>query len=61
MAQTRTLWGEISDQYDGRIFKVNRHIQGTKDEILVASKINRELNAAVKKLGTITDYEDRFS
>lgn len=56
MAQTRTLWGDNNNgPYNGRVFKSQN--LNTPEEQLMTQKVERELAAAVEKLGKVTPYK----
>lgn len=59
--QTRSMWRGQADKYDGRIFNLAH--RANEEITLTQLKVDRELQEAIAKHGTVTPpqvYEDQF-
>lgn len=61
LSQTRSLWLGNANKYDGRIFNIAH--MANEDVTLSQMKVDRELQAAIRKHGEVQipkSYEDQF-
>lgn len=61
MAQTRNLWRDQTDKYEGKIFNVAS--SGNEEILLTKMKVQKELQEAIAKHGEVKvppKHEDEF-
>lgn len=54
ISQTRSLWPNLCDKYEGRVIQINRKM--SDKDVQTYERIERELDEAVEKHGKITPY-----
>lgn len=61
LSQTRSMWKNLGDKYDGRIFNLNH--RANEEVTLTCMKVDRELQQAIQKHGIVQppkSHEDEF-